>query len=69
MVSYAKHTFSGQAEPFLWKLPFCISSCSETSPSKYDLVTFLHPKSPNKCHKNFENRLTNKTFTVKNNLD
>ena len=28
----------------LWKLPFCISSCSETPPAKYDLVILLHQK-------------------------
>ena len=51
----------------LWKLPFCISPCSEAPPAKCDLIILLHPKSLEKCHKNFENWLTNlyKNLTAK----
>ena len=48
----------------LSKLSFCISSCSETTLAKCDRILSLK-----KCHKNFENRLTNKKCTPKNDLD
>ena len=52
----------------LWKLPFWISPCSETPLAKCDLIMLLYFKSRKKCHKNFENRLTNKDFIPKNDL-
>ena len=37
--------------------------------AKCDLITLLHSKSLKKCHKNFENRLTNKDCMPQNDLD
>ena len=44
---------------------FCISPCSITPTYKYDIVILLHPKSPKKYHKIFENRFTNKNLMPK----
>ena len=44
------------------KLHFSKSLFSERRQEKYEHVTILHSKSLKKCHKNVENRLTNKNF-------
>ena len=61
LISYSPYTI-------LWKLPFCISPCTETSPAKCECIICLHSKSRKKCDKNFENRLTKKNFKPKNDL-
>ena len=48
---------------------FLHSSCSKTPTYKYDIIIPLHSKSRKKCHKNFENRFTNKNLTPKSDLD
>ena len=50
------------------KLHFLKSHFSENPQEKYDHVTILHSISPKKCYKNFENRLTNKTFMPESNF-
>ena len=47
-------------------LHISISHFSETPQEKYDHVIFLQPMSRKKCHKNFENRFTNKIIVHKN---
>ena len=49
------------------KLHFSKSHFSERPQEKYDHVTILHSISLTKCHKNSENRLTNKNFMPENN--
>ena len=53
----------------LWKLSFCISPCSETPLAKCDLIMLLYSRSRKKCLNNFENWLTDKDFTPKNDLN
>ena len=50
---------------FFQKLHFSKSHFYETLQEKYDYVIFLQPKSRKKCHKNFENRFTNKIIMPK----
>ena len=50
------------------KLHFSKSHFSENPQEKYDHVTILHSISPKKCHKNFENWLTNKKFMPESNF-
>ena len=48
------------------KLHFSKSHFSERPQEEYEHVTILHSKSLKKCHKNFENRLTNENFMQEN---
>ena len=51
------------------KLHFSKSHFSETPQEKYDHVIILQAMSPKKCHKNFENRFTNKIIMPKNHFE
>ena len=51
------------------KLHFSKSNFSERPQAKCYHITILHSKSLKKCHKNFENRLTNKNFMPENSFE
>ena len=61
---YVKMILSYSPHNIIWKLPICISPCPETPPTKCNITILLLPKSRKTCHKNFDNRLTNKNFTM-----
>ena len=61
------HSFRSYCLNTIFQKPhFSKSHFSETPQEKYYHAIFLQPMSPKKCHKKFENRLTNKIIIPKN---